>query len=142
MLNYNIYKGWRSINILQIRIIIIISFAHSALGQVENPILYGVNHAFTYIVFTTSTPVVFDQLIPMGLRKETPSSKPSGTCLELDNHLHLEDPRPTPKSRILEEDVLYEIPLENVRAYHLGDLPRIYASSVLELFLLSSVSQA
>ena len=81
--------------------------------------LYGVIHAFTYVVFTTSTPVVFDRRIPLGLRKETPSLKPSGTYLELDNHLRLEGPRPTPQSRILEEDALYEIPSENVHAYHL-----------------------
>ena len=53
MLKWNIYRGWRSKNIIPDKIIILIFFAHLALRQVRVHILYKVMHASTYFAFTT-----------------------------------------------------------------------------------------
>ena len=53
--------GWRSINIITDKIIILIFFAHLALRQVRVHILYGVTHGSTYVVYTTSISLVLNQ---------------------------------------------------------------------------------
>ena len=80
---------------------------------------------FTYVIFTTSTPVVFARSIPWDSVRKHHLRNPLELVWSLIIIFLLKVLVPFLRVETLKEDVLYEILSENVHAYHLGDLPRI-----------------